>query len=189
MATAERQPEAAGEAITVLFDAAAIQDRVAELAGAIAGELPRDLLVVSILKGSFVFAADLIRALHAARLSPEVDFMFLASYGDATVSSGEVVILRDIESDVTGRHVLLVDDILESGRTLAFAKALLRERGAARVATCVLLDKAVRRAAPVEADFVGFACPDIFVIGYGMDLANRYRELPYVGVLVGRGAG
>jgi hypoxanthine phosphoribosyltransferase len=142
------------------------------------------LLVVAVLKGSFVFAADLIRALHRAELRPEVDFLSLSSYGTRQSSSGSVEVLRDIELDVRGRNVLIIDDILESGRTLAFAKQLVAERGAKRVMSCVLLDKPGKRAVPVEADFAGFRCPDVFVVGYGMDLAHRYRELPFVGRLV-----
>jgi len=167
--------------IEVIFDRRAIAVRIEALAAEIANADLENLIVISILKGSFIFAADLIRSLHEAGLAPEVDFLFLSSYGKGTASSGTVVVLRDIEIDVAGRSVLLVDDILESGRTLAFAKQLLREKGAERVATCVLLDKPGRRAAAIEADFRGFECPDAFVVGYGMDLAHRYRELPFVG--------
>jgi len=131
-----------------------------------------------------VFAADLLRALYRAGLSPQVDFLSLSSYRMGTTSSGRVEIVRDIEIDVAGRNVLIVDDILESGRTLAFAKDLIVARGAARVATCVLLDKPVRRAAEIAADFSAFECPDVFVVGYGMDLAHRLRELPFVGRVV-----
>lgn len=175
--------ETAPGRIEVIFDAAAIAARIRALAETIARD-HRDLLVVSILKGSFIFASDLIRALHEVGLAPEVDFLFLSSYGAGTASSGQVRILRDVETEVKDRNVLLVDDILESGRTLAFAKKLLESRGARRVATCVLLDKPHKRAAPIEPDYLGFECPDVFVVGYGMDLAHRYRELPFVGHLV-----
>ena len=119
-------------------------------------------------------------------LSPQVDFLYLASYYDGTVSSGKVDILRDIESDVSGRDVLLLDDILESGRTLQFALDLMKNRGAASVKICVFLDKEVLRAKHIklEADYYGFKCPDLFVVGYGMDLAQRYRELPFVGHII-----
>ena len=169
--------------IKVIFPAAQIAKKVDELAANIAVAGMDNLLVVAILKGSFVFAADLIRAMHGAGISPEVDFISLSSYRKSTKSSGKVEILRDVESDVRGRNILLVDDILESGRTLAFAKDLMVARGAKRVLTCVLLDKPVQRAAEVEADFRAFDCPDVFVIGYGMDTGHRYRELPYVGAL------
>jgi hypoxanthine phosphoribosyltransferase len=137
--------------------------------------------VVAVLKGSFIFAADLIRALHRAGLAPEVDFMTLSSYRNNTTSSGQVSIMRDLETDVTARNVLLVDDILESGRTLAFAKDLLAARGAKSVLTAVLLEKPGPRAVTVHADFKAFDCPRDFVVGYGMDVAHRFRELPYVG--------
>jgi hypoxanthine phosphoribosyltransferase len=170
--------------IDVIFPAEAIAERIAALARDIAAARLESLLVVAILKGSFVFAADLIRALYGAGLQPEVDFITLASYGKGTKSSGRVEILRDVEVDVAGRNVLIVDDILESGRTLAFAKKLLAKRGAARLLTCVLLRKEIRRAVPIEADLVAFSCPQDFVVGYGMDLGHRYRELPFVGRIV-----
>jgi hypoxanthine phosphoribosyltransferase len=172
------------ETIEVLFAAETIAERIDGMARAIADRCLERLLVVAVLKGSFVFAADLIRAMHRAGLAPEVDFLSLASYREATRSSGRVDILRDIETDVGGRNVLIIDDILESGRTLAFAKQHIAQRGAACVLTCVLLNKAVERAVLIDADFTVFECPNEFVIGYGMDLAHRYRELPFVGRLV-----
>lgn len=174
-------------AVKPLFSAEAIARRVDELARAIAAAQLHDPIVVAILKGSFIFAADLIRALHRHGLRPEIDFIFLASYGAGTQSKGAVKVLRDVESDMAGRDVVLVDDILDSGRTLAFAKALLLKHGAARALTCVLVDKQVKRAADITPDFAGFPCPPIFVVGYGMDLANRYRELPFIGEIEGRG--
>ncbi|MGD9502839.1 MAG: phosphoribosyltransferase, partial [Methyloceanibacter sp.] len=153
------------------------------LGGEIGAARLRDLVVVAILKGSFIFAADLIRALHREGLRPEIDFIFLASYGAGTVSGGEVRILRDVEIALAGREVVIVDDILDSGRTLHFAKALLEGRGASAVRTCVLIDKDVPRAAAIVPDFTGFRCPPVFVVGYGMDLAHRYRELPFIGEL------
>jgi hypoxanthine phosphoribosyltransferase len=110
--------------------------------------------------------------------------MTLSSYGADTASSGRVCVLRDLETDVAGRNVLIVDDILESGRTLAHAKRLLAERGAARVGLAVLLDKPGHRIADIEGDFVGFACPDLFVVGFGMDMGHAFRELPYIGHVV-----
>ena len=171
--------------IEVLFTAEEIAARVAALAGDIrdAGFRERPL-VVAVLKGGFVFAADLIRGLHGAGVSPEVDFMSLSSYRAGTTSAGTVTVLRDLETDVVGRNVLIVDDILESGRTLAHAKALLEARGAARVALAVLLDKPGHRVAAIEGDFVGFVCPDRFVVGFGMDMGHAYRELPYIGHVV-----
>ena len=167
--------------VKVLFDEAAIAERTEALAREIAAVEPKDLLVVAILKGSFMFAADLLRALHRVGLEPQVEFFHLSSYLDGTVSSGAVKILRDIDSTVRDRDVLVVDDILESGRTLAFAKDLLVARGARRVLICTMLEKPGKRAVALDADFVGFQCPDVFVVGYGMDVAHFYRELPFIG--------
>jgi hypoxanthine phosphoribosyltransferase len=175
--------------VKILYDENAIADRTRELAVEIARSEPTDLLVIAILKGSFMFAADLLRALHRVGLEPNVEFFHLSSYKDGTVSSGVVTILRDIESSVKGRDILLIDDILESGRTLAFAKDLLVARGARRVQVCALLLKPGKQAVPIKADYVGFVCPDLFVVGYGMDVAHAYRELPYIGNVVTEGAG
>lgn len=170
-----------GHRISVLFSEQEIAARIATIASEIAARKPARLLVVPVLKGSFVFAADLIRSMHHAGLSPEIDFMILASYRSGTKSSGRVEVLRDIEAQVQGRDVLLIDDILESGRTLAFAKDLISARGARSVFTCVLLNKPGHLAANIQADFEGFRCPDKFVVGYGMDMAHQFRELPFVG--------
>jgi len=153
----------ASRKLKVLYDAETIAKRNAELVESIKAAAPANLLVVAVLKGSFVFAADLLRAMHAAGLAPQVEFVHLSSYREGTSSS--------------------IDDILESGRTLAFAKDLLAARGARKVMTCVLLEKPGKRAVRIEADFVGFTCPDVFVVGYGMDVAHSYRELPFVGVV------
>lgn len=175
----------ASKRIDVIFSAEEISRRITEISEQIAGAGLDQPLVVAILKGSFVFAADLIRALHRTGMAPEVDFITLSSYKAGTTSSGRVEILRDIETDVAGRDVVIVDDILESGRTLAFAKDLVSGRGARRVVTCVLLNKAVARAVDIRADYHVFDCPaGVFVIGYGMDVAHKFRELPFVGHLV-----
>lgn len=177
-------PVVRGKDIEVLFSATTIARRNLELAKDIAAHEYTDLLVISVLKGSFIFAADLIRAMHDAGLEPEVEFIFISSYGAGT-TSGEVRVLRDIDNDVKGRDVLLIDDILESGKTLTFAKKLMLERGAKSCSIAVLLDKRMRRQTPLEADYVGFDCPDHFVVGYGMDVAHAFRELPFVGVVKG----
>lgn len=166
--------------LEVIFTPEDIAARLDELAQAIAAAELDNLLVVAILKGSFVFAADLIRALHRHGLAPEVDFMTLSSYKKARISSGQVSILRDLDLDARGRNILIVDDVLDSGRTLAFAKDLLAARGAASIRTCVLLDKKLPRAVTLEPDYYAFLCPNEFVVGYGMDVAHRYRELPFV---------
>jgi hypoxanthine phosphoribosyltransferase len=172
-----------GARLKVLFSEEEIARRNESLAREIAARKPERLLVVAVLKGSFMFAADLIRAIHRTGLEPQVEFIHLSSYRAGTVSSGSVEILRDVDGPVTGRDILLVDDILESGRTLAFAKDLLMARGARRVMVCVLLEKPGKRAVQVDPEFVGFECPDHFVVGYGMDVAHSYRELPYVAVV------
>ena len=174
---------AAEPTVDVLISEDVIAERVTGLAKDIARSEPEDLLIVVILKGSFVFAADLIRALDRAGAKPRVDFMTLSSYGAGTKSKGTVTLSRDISEDVTGRHVLIVDDILESGRTLLFARDLMYERGAVSVKTCLLLDKTEKREVAIEADFKGFEIGDQFVIGYGLDLAHRYRGLPFIGVV------
>ncbi len=169
--------------IHVLFDEAAIGRRIEALAAEIRDAEPRELLVIAILRGSFIFAADLVRALHRVGMAPSVEFMQLASYHSGMASSGQVTIIKDIDNQVTDRDVLLIDDILESGRTLAFAKDLLTARGARRVMAAVLIEKPVPRAVQFTADFVGFQAPDKFLVGYGMDVAHKFRELPFVGMV------
>lgn len=172
--------------IRPVFAAEAIAERIEVLALEIAAKAPRDLVVVAILRGSFIFAADLVRALHRAGLAPSIEFMQLASYHEGQVSTGVVSVTKDIESPVEGRDVLLIDDILESGRTLAYAKDLLSARGARRVLAAVLVEKPGKRAVRFDADFVGFSAPDRFLVGYGMDVAHKCRELPFIGELVDR---
>lgn len=184
MSSSATPQQSNGPSVEPIFAAAAIEARLETLAGDIARAVPANLLVIAVLKGSFVFAADLIRALNRAGLAPEVDFLTLSSYRKARTSSGQVAILRDLDLDVQGRDVLIIDDVLDSGRTLAFAKDLLAARGANSIRTCVLLDKQASRAVSIEADYVAFTCPDVFVVGYGMDVAHRYRELPFVGRIV-----
>jgi len=177
-------PVVRGKEIEILFSASAIARRNLELAKEIASRDYHDLLVISILKGSFIFAADLIRAMHDAGASPEVEFIFISSYGTGT-TSGEVRVLRDIDNDVRDRDILLIDDILESGKTLKFTRELMLGRGARSVSIAVLLDKHSKRQTELTADYVGFDCPDYFVVGYGMDVAHAFRELPFVGVVKG----
>ena len=173
-----------GRNIETLFSQEAIAAEIERLAGEIAQNAPDDLLVVAVLKGSFVFAADLIRALHRAGVAPEVEFISLSSYGAGT-TGGAVRVVRDVETDVSGRSVLMIDDILESGRTIKFARELMLSRGARAAEVAVLLDKRMKRKAEIEADYVGFDCPDHFVVGYGMDVAHAFRELPFVGIVRG----
>lgn len=169
--------------IEILIPEADIATRIESLAREITGDISGEFLVIVILKGSFVFAADLIRALERAGASPQVEFITLSSYGAGAESSGRVRLEQDISEDVTGRRILLVDDILESGRTLSFARGMLQERGAEEVRTCLLLDKPGARKVGIEADYVGFRIGREFVVGYGLDLAHRFRGLPYIGLV------
>jgi hypoxanthine phosphoribosyltransferase len=177
-------PPSQRPAFRELFSEERIQTRLKSLSDEIAQVMPPEFLAVAILKGSFVFAADLIRAFHRRGIRPEVDFMTISSYGLGAKSTGSVKLLRDVEVALDGRSVLLIDDILDSGGTLAFAASHLRERGVDQIAACVLLDKGrLERIPVVERAFAGFACPDGFVVGYGMDYAHRYRELPFIAML------
>ena len=170
--------------VSIRFSAAEIAARVDVMAKELAEQLPADTLVVSVLKGSFVFAADLIRALSLAGADWSMDFLTLSSYGTGTQTTGSVKVVRDIVDDVRGRDVLLVDDILESGFTLSFAKEMMmKEHGAHRVWVCTLLDKPHKRRTDLKPDFTGFEAGDEFLVGYGLDWAHRFRGLPYIGVV------
>jgi len=154
---------------------------VEQLAAAISKDLPDPApLVIGILTGSFIFVADLVRALSRLDVEPQIDFMAVSHYGAATESSGLVTIGKDVTLDVSGQPVLLVDDILDTGRSLNLARDRLAARGPSWLRTCVLLDKPSRRAVPIKADYVGFEVPDVWVIGYGLDAAGKGRALPYV---------
>jgi hypoxanthine phosphoribosyltransferase len=166
----------------VLFDEAAIAQRVADLAAEIAAAMPAELLAIGVLKGGFIFLADLVRALDRRGARPEVEFMRLSSYGRSRESSGSVRLLGEPPVPLVGREVLLVDDIADTGVSLEYARSFLLQRGARRVLTCVLLDKPSRRKVPFVPDFVGFVVGDEFVVGYGLDDGERYRHLPYLAV-------
>lgn len=169
--------------IPVMFTAAEIKERIEALAHEIAASFPQDVMIVSLLKGSFMFTADLIRELYHIGVHPQIDFMTISSYGAGTESSGQVVVHRDLTESVKDRDVLIVDDILETGRTLHFASDMLKSRGAKSIKVAVLLEKPGKLDVAAKADFVGFSIPDRFVIGYGLDYANHYRELPFIGYL------
>jgi hypoxanthine phosphoribosyltransferase len=169
--------------VVPLIQKEAIAERMETLAREIAATTQGELVLVSLLRGSFIFTADLIRALHMQGLSMKVDFMVLGSYRAAMESSGTVMLHHGLMDDIRGQDVLIVDDILESGRTLAVAKELLAARGAKRVRVAVLLEKPHKRKVDIEAEFIGFTVEDKFVVGYGLDYANQFRELPYIGVL------
>ena len=167
----------------VLFTAAQIAARVEALAVEIARTIPADFVMVGLLKGATVFVADLARALDRAGARPEIEFMRLASYGLAKESSGRVQLLGGAPAGLAGRPVLLADDIVDTGRSIAYAAGQLRERGVGALWTCALLDKPQRREVEVALDFVGFTIGDMFVVGYGTDFAEKYRHLPYIGVV------
>ena len=165
----------------VLFSEEELRRRVAEIAAEIdrdyAGKEP---LLVSVLRGSFVFMADLVRQIH---LPCTVDFMAVSSYGSGTSSSGQVKIVKDLSEHIEGRDLIVVEDILDSGNTLSYLLKLLQARRPASIRLCTLLDKPSRRTKPIQADYVGFQVEDLFVVGYGLDYAERYRNLPYIGIL------
>lgn len=164
----------------VLISEAQIERRVRELSQQIAADFAdRELTVVAILNGTVLFLADLIRNFS---LPLRLDFIGVSSYGLGT-KSGELVFTKELRLDVTGRDVLLVDDILDTGKTLSRVYNKVRELGATHIKTCVLLEKDALRSEPITADYVGFSIPDLFVVGYGLDYAERYRNLPFIGVL------
>jgi len=165
----------------ILIDEAAIAAKVRELGALIARDYRgTDVVLVSILKGALPFLADLMRAIpiHVA-----LDFLEVSSYGESTESSGVVRILKDLARPIEGRHVLVVEDILDTGNTLHYVLAHLQGQRPASVKLCALLDKPARRLVPIDVDYRGFSIPDKFVVGYGLDYAERYRNLPFIGVL------
>ena len=166
---------------SILYDAECIHDRVLQVGIRITRDYQdKDLLLVGVLKGSFVFLADLARSID---LPVEVDFMVVSSYGSGTESSGVLTIAKDLSVPVDSRHVLIVEDIVDSGLTLSLLAEDLRSRGAASVQVAVLLEKDVPRSHQVECAYSAFHCPDAFLVGYGLDYAERYRNLPYIGIL------
>lgn len=173
-----------GDLGEILIDAPALQTRVAELGAEIARDLEGEVpLLIAILKGSVIFAADLMRAIEGP---VEVDFMAVSSYGNETTSSGIVKIVKDLDQSVFGRHVILVEDIIDSGLTMKFLLDHISAQGPATVRTCSLLVRDGRQADGVQVDYMGFPVPgEAFVIGYGLDVAQRYRNLPYIGVYTG----
>lgn len=159
-----------------MLDAKKIEARISELAATISadynGKTPH---LVGVLKGAWVFMADLVRRIT---IECTVDFLSIQSYGTGTASSGEVKITKDLDVSIEGRDVLVVEDILDTGRTFSYLQEVLRARGPASLRLATLLDKSARRVIPVEADYVGFEIPDVFVVGYGLDFDQKYRNLP-----------
>ena len=164
-----------------LYSGEQIAARVTELGAEISRDyMGLDPLLVGVLRGVAVFIGDLVRAIPAPL---DLDFMAISSYGTATRSSGVVRILKDLDENITGRHVLVVEDIIDTGLTLSYLMRQLLERRPASVEICTLLDKPARRLAEVPVKYVGFTIPDKFVVGYGLDYAQKYRNLPFLGIL------
>jgi hypoxanthine phosphoribosyltransferase len=165
----------------ILFTEEEIQHKIAELGRQISVDYAgRNLLVLCVLKGAFIFIADLVKRLDVPL---EVDFMAISSYGAASQSSGVVKILKDLDAPVEGRDILIVEDIIDSGLTLSYLIDVLERRNARSIKVVALFDKPHRRKADLEADYKGFLIPDAFIVGYGLDYAEKYRNLPYVGIL------
>jgi hypoxanthine phosphoribosyltransferase len=165
----------------VLISAEEIEDKISTLAKQITEDYRgKDLLLVGVLKGAFVFMSDLARHVD---LPLEFDFMAVSSYGSATKSSGVVRILKDLDYEISGRHVLLVEDIIDSGLTISYLLRYLEARGPASLEICSLFWKRGEQAVPLDVKYPGFEIPSVFVVGYGLDYAERYRNLPYIGVL------
>lgn len=163
------------------MSAAALDTRVRELGAQISADYAgQQVHLVAILKGAVPFLADLARALT---IPATFDFLAISSYGASAASSGVVRFIKDLDEAIEGRHVLIVEDIVDTGLTLAYLRNTLSARHPASLAVAVALDKAARRRVPVQVDYVGFSVPDAFVVGYGLDYAGRYRNLPYVGIL------
>ncbi len=168
----------------ILYSENQIRKRIQELAAEISKDYRKHpIQVIALLNGSFMFLADLVRQLHKQGIALTLDFMKISSYGADTVSSGKPVILQKLGSSVENRHVLVIDDILDTGNTLKFVCAQLREMNPASLKTCVLLDKPSRRQTGLHADYAGFKVENIFVVGYGLDFNDRYRELPFIAAL------
>ncbi len=166
---------------SVLFSEEQLKQRVREIAAEIEKDYAgKEIMLISVLRGSFVFMADLCRAID---LPCTLDFMSVSSYGKGTTSSGQVQITKDLSEDISGRHVIVIEDILDSGNTLSYLLKLLENRHPASIRLCTLLDKPDRRTKPVQVHYSGFTIPDAFVVGYGLDYAEKYRNLPYIGIL------
>jgi hypoxanthine phosphoribosyltransferase len=175
-------PRLSGRAVRrVAFDEAAIAKRVTELGREISQAYPDgDLLVLGLLKGSFIFLSDLVRQITRPL---QVDFLVASSYGDGTVSSGTVNLVYDPETELEGKHILLVEDIIDSGRTLNRLMAILKERAPRSLEICALLHKRIAEGLQYDAKFVGFDAPNEFLVGYGLDHAENFRHLPYIASL------
>jgi hypoxanthine phosphoribosyltransferase len=166
--------------LDVLLTEAQIQARVREMAAQIRGDFPDGLHLIAVLKGAFVFLSDLVR--HMDR-NVSLDFMAVSSYAKGTTTSGEVRLLKDLDTTLGGRHVVIVEDIVDTGLTLTYLQDILRARGPRTLRTACLLSKPSRRQVDVKVEYIGFEIEDRFVVGYGLDYAEQYRNLPYIGVV------
>ena len=176
-----KRSEMEKDILKVLVTEEELKKRVDELGEALYEKFEgKNPLFLGVLKGSFIFMADLMRA---TQLKSDLEFMSVSSYANATESSGRVRIVQDVQHDITGRDIIVVEDILDSGNTLAYLRDYLLGKGAASITIVTLLDKPSRRTKAVNADFVGFVVPDEFVVGYGLDFNEHYRNLPYIGIL------
>lgn len=166
---------------SILYSEAQLRQRVKELGAQITADYAgKEPVLASVLRGSYIFMADLTRAID---LPVTVDFMAVSSYGAGTKSSGQVEIKKDLSDSIEGRDLIIVEDILDSGNTLFYLMEILKARKPASIRICTLMDKPDRRTQPIVADYVGFEIPDAFVVGYGLDYDEKYRNLPYVGIL------
>lgn len=166
---------------SILYSEEQLRQRVKELGAQITADYAgKEPVLASVLRGSYIFMADLTRAID---LPVTVDFMAVSSYGAGTKSSGQVEIKKDLSDSIEGRDLILVEDILDSGNTLFYLMEILKARKPASIRICTLMDKPDRRTQPIVADYVGFTIPDAFVVGYGLDYNEKYRNLPYVGIL------
>ncbi len=164
----------------VLISEQVLRTRVSELASEIRRDAPTDLHLICVLKGAFIFLSDLVRALPG---KVSLDFMAVSSYAKGTTTSGEVRLLKDLDSSLEGRHVVIVEDIVDTGLTLHYLQEILHARGPRSLRTACLLSKPSRRKVDVKVEYVGFTIDDKFVVGYGLDFAEEYRNLPYIGIL------
>lgn len=167
----------------VLYSKETIEKRVQEIAKTLSDDYQgRDVVFICILKGAFIFLADLLRHLE---IPHTIDFMRVASYGSGTVSSGKITITKDIETDIEGKDVVIIEDIIDTGITLAFLKDKLKEKTPRSLKICALLDKKARREVEIDADYVGFSMDEGFVVGYGLDFDEKFRSLPDIYVIEG----
>jgi len=165
---------------SILISAEQLQDRIAEMAAQIRADYPENLHIIAVLKGAFMFMSDLVRHMEG---SVSMDFMAVSSYAKGTTSSGEVRLVKDLDTTLDGKDVLIVEDIVDTGLTLTYLQEILQARNPRTLRTACLLSKPSRRKVDVTVEYVGFTIDDHFVVGYGLDYAEQYRNLPYIGLI------